>query len=370
GASAWNEALVNSVGTLTGISCPSSSFCAAVDSKGDVVTSSNPGGGASAWTISPIDVELGDIPIYLDGISCPTTSFCAAFDYEGNVLTSTDPSGGTTAWNSVFSDVGGTWTSISCTSASFCAAVDYDGNAFTSSDPTGGVSAWNSVSLDAGQYLNAISCPAVTFCAAIDTFGTAFVSNDPGGGASSWSSTPTGSMGPTTDISCSSSTSCSTTDSNGDIFTTKDGESGTTIAPRTSSFNYCSSVSPLYLRGVKIPVKPCIDVTDAYDGASASSRSITVPKTRETCPSSVGADYGLEQLACEVLSTSHHTDGSSIVDVAKLRMVWSSTSPSLIDGGDNTVVEADEVTLEVTTSATGTHKTSVSDVKTKLILNA
>jgi len=51
-------------------------------------------------------------------------------------------------------------------------------------------------------------------------------------------------------------------------------------------------------------------------------------------------------------------------------MVWSSTSPSLIDGGDNTVVEADEVTLEVTTSATGTHKTSVSDVKTKLILNA
>ena len=41
--------------TMTGVSCADPSLCVAVDESGNVVTSTNPGGGASAWILSGID---------------------------------------------------------------------------------------------------------------------------------------------------------------------------------------------------------------------------------------------------------------------------------------------------------------------------
>ena len=40
---------------LDGVSCPSSGLCVAVDGAGDVVTSTNPTGGASAWTVTDVE---------------------------------------------------------------------------------------------------------------------------------------------------------------------------------------------------------------------------------------------------------------------------------------------------------------------------
>ena len=45
---AWKEAHVDGSNFLTGVSCPSSSLCVAVDRSGNVVTSTNPAGGAAA----------------------------------------------------------------------------------------------------------------------------------------------------------------------------------------------------------------------------------------------------------------------------------------------------------------------------------
>ena len=40
---------------LYGVSCPSSGLCVAVDRAGNVVTSTNPTGGAAAWTVTDVD---------------------------------------------------------------------------------------------------------------------------------------------------------------------------------------------------------------------------------------------------------------------------------------------------------------------------
>ena len=70
----------------------------------------------------------------LSSVSCPSPSFCAAVDYEGNALTYDG-----TSW-SVPSQVdpGGGLDSVTCPSPSFCAAVDYFGYALSFSNPPAG----------------------------------------------------------------------------------------------------------------------------------------------------------------------------------------------------------------------------------------
>jgi hypothetical protein len=64
------------------VSCPSSGVCIAVDVAGNVVISSNPTGGAAAWTVTDVD---GYNP--LRGASCTSSGLCVAVDEEGNVVT-------------------------------------------------------------------------------------------------------------------------------------------------------------------------------------------------------------------------------------------------------------------------------------------
>ena len=65
-----------------GPSCPSSGLCVAVDNRGNLVTSSNPTGGAAAWTVTDVDGSNG-----LDGVSCPSSGLCVAVDQSGDVVT-------------------------------------------------------------------------------------------------------------------------------------------------------------------------------------------------------------------------------------------------------------------------------------------
>ena len=59
-------------------------------------------------------------------VSCPTTSFCAAVDLKGNALTYHS---GT--WSPPENVTGPCLSSVSCTTATFCIAVDGGGNALT-----------------------------------------------------------------------------------------------------------------------------------------------------------------------------------------------------------------------------------------------
>ena len=167
---------------LYGVSCPTTAFCVAVAESGNVLTSSNPLGGANAWTVTNVDGNNG-----LDAVSCPTTSFCAATDFAGNVLTSTNPAGGAGSWTVTDVDGSNALLSISCPSASLCVASggSDDASLFTSTNPTGGASAWTQVAV--GHYVQSMSCPSTSLCVAGDNDGDILTSTNPTGGSGAWS---------------------------------------------------------------------------------------------------------------------------------------------------------------------------------------
>ena len=57
-----------------------------MDASGNVVTSSNPAGGATAWTLTNAGVDAFN---YVSGVSCPSSGLCVAVDRSGNVVTGT-----------------------------------------------------------------------------------------------------------------------------------------------------------------------------------------------------------------------------------------------------------------------------------------
>jgi hypothetical protein len=64
----------------------------------------------------------------LTGVSCPTTTFCRAVDSIGRVFAYN----GSTWSKGTLIDRGQALTSISCSSTTYCVAVDRAGNAFFS----------------------------------------------------------------------------------------------------------------------------------------------------------------------------------------------------------------------------------------------
>src|ERR1700723_3857852 len=97
-----------------------------------------------SWS-SPVLVDGYPPEPYLDGVSCPVSGLCVAVDSFGNVVTSTDPTGGSGGWSVSDVDERHTIVAVSCTSASSCVAVDDVGNVLVSTDPTGGASDWSVV---------------------------------------------------------------------------------------------------------------------------------------------------------------------------------------------------------------------------------
>jgi hypothetical protein len=189
--SGWQSAKLAVAGGFEALSCPSVSLCAAVDGAGEVVTSTNPTGGAAAWSTATVD--SGPCPaqgrcqpaahppaIPLDAISCPSVSLCVAGDSDGDVVTSTDPTGGTSAWTVAYVDrkayVGliapglqTSITSVACPSPSLCVASDQSGGVVTSHNPAGGASAWtltSAAAFSSGVY--GLSCPSISRCIALN----------------------------------------------------------------------------------------------------------------------------------------------------------------------------------------------------------
>jgi hypothetical protein len=81
-------------GGLGGISCPTSSLCVAYDGAGNVVWSTNPGGGEGVWQVTSV---AGDERATSGGISCSAAPVCVAVG-SSQMLVSGDPTGGSEAW--------------------------------------------------------------------------------------------------------------------------------------------------------------------------------------------------------------------------------------------------------------------------------
>lgn len=205
-------------------SCPASSLCVASDDAGRILTSTDPGGGASAWSSALVDPTGNGI----ENVACPSTALCIAIDGDGEVLRSTDPPGGGGTWSRVAS-IGGPTTFIydlACVPGTeTCLAADFEGDVFRTVD---GGSSWSgpSASISGDEPITGLACPSAAVCLDVGADGYAMRSTDEG---ATWSSSPyddyfTPTMHFTSAVTCTPGTEfCVAIDSDGYVLTTADG---------------------------------------------------------------------------------------------------------------------------------------------------
>ena len=209
-ASAWTgPTVINKSQPPENISCPTTTFCAAVGAGGYGQTFNG-----SSWG-SPTNIDPSSNPSghTLTAVSCPSASFCMAVDQAGNAVAFTG--GGWSAPVAV-DNTRNALTAVSCTSASFCVAGDGGGNGFTYNG-----SAWsapvtiNHVSNHEG--VGGIACPATSLCVAVGEGGDVETSTN---GGAAWSATPvTIGSNNLTSVSCPSASFCVAVDTGGNAYT-------------------------------------------------------------------------------------------------------------------------------------------------------
>lgn len=142
---------------MLGISCPSASRCIAVGAGNTVLSSDNPTAGASGWNLA--NIGAGEQGPYFSpsrqirAVECLSAGFCVAVSYEGLVYTSTNPTGGAGAWSAADLSPEGPnihMYGVSCPAANLCVAVGTEGKVLTSTNPAGGASAWSVTQLAPG----------------------------------------------------------------------------------------------------------------------------------------------------------------------------------------------------------------------------
>jgi hypothetical protein len=170
------------------------SLCVAGDWDGDVVTSTDPTGGGSAWSVAYVDTDLEsgltglDTQTAIAGVSCASVSLCVANDGVGNVLTSQDPTGGASTWSLrratpriLAAPEPRSLYSLGCPSVSFCAGLQSASSTLLSSSEAAltyeplGSAEWTRVVIDRVGSLSAISCPTSSLCVAVDGDGNVVV---------------------------------------------------------------------------------------------------------------------------------------------------------------------------------------------------
>jgi RHS repeat-associated protein len=235
---------IDSTNNIHAVSCPTTTFCVAVDNLGNALTYNG-----TTWTSTGIDSGRN-----LNSVSCTNSSFCMAGDatghavvYNGNTWTVLTPTDGANQINSLscptstscfgvdnagnalaYSYTGGTWNltvtnidsttileAVSCPTTSFCMAVDHTGNAFNYNGTT-----WTAaVNIDSTRSINGVSCANPNFCIAADGTGHALSYN-----GSSWSTATIVDGTHNIDgISCPTTSFCIAVDRSGNTITYKNG---------------------------------------------------------------------------------------------------------------------------------------------------
>ena len=204
---------------ITGLTCVTTKFCVAVDSNGNVLTATDPAGGAADWHLVNIN---GSSP--LGQITCPTTSFCAAIS-GGLLAYSTDPMGGAAAWKLTTSAPVAS-RGLDCLSASFCAAYASNGDVLTTTDPAAGAGTWQSTAAAGQGEINGLSCPSLQLCVVADNGGEVLTATNPASNPSTWTTTPVGGVTPITALDCPTASLCVGGDAQGHILTSTDPANG------------------------------------------------------------------------------------------------------------------------------------------------
>ena len=178
---------------------------------------------SSAWDSSTIS------PAHLTSISCPSTSFCMAIDTEGSAFHYDGKN-----WSAAETiSSGHPLKSVSCASSSYCVAVDTSGYAFVYSDT------WSTGSqFDTNGEPVSVSCPSSSFCMVVDNNANSFVYN-----GKTWSdSESVGIASKLTAVSCTSDAECIAVDAEGNG-SRYDGTVWTAYSANPISPNSLNSVS-------------------------------------------------------------------------------------------------------------------------------
>lgn len=217
-------------GSLNGVSCASESLCVAVGYEGSVYVTTNPTGGADAWSVGDVN-EGGTGATHLVGVSCPSAALCVAVSggsnnsNGGRVLTTTDPTAG--QWQVTSLGASLDLRGVSCGTPSLCVAVAREGRIFVSTDPTGGSAAWKEVGTPGGPGdLEGVSCASALLCAAGNKTGNILTSTNPGSGLGSWNEVKGGGSVQITGVSCPDAGHCIAVDNNGDVLASADPTGG------------------------------------------------------------------------------------------------------------------------------------------------
>jgi hypothetical protein len=264
----WNDPVAVAPGhDLIEISCPSASFCAAIDTIGNIVTTTDPT--SPHWRVTPV-VPGGQF----SGISCASPSLCAVIDDSANIHTSADPTGGPAAWQKVHlpdrRDRNGQvspprLTGISCPASDFCMAVEGGGYGYTTTQPIGGAWTINDVDNQPCPYeggrkcvwgeggLLSVSCVSSAFCAATNDQAMVLTSTEPHRGADAWRAfdtrftDPCHQLGCSTflvDVSCASTTLCAVVGPYGALAASTDAAGNQwKTAPQTNGSKHLTAVS-------------------------------------------------------------------------------------------------------------------------------
>jgi hypothetical protein len=209
-----------------GISCPSISLCVGVATGGTIITSTNPAG-PTVWNVTQLD-----LPLELSGVSCPNESLCVAVSSDGSVVSTTDPAGGASTWVAAAPARGfGPLFGVSCSSSALCVTGN-ETDLFVSTIPNGPAATWKATPDVTPLQTTAFSCPGDEACAAVNDNADIITSTDPTGGAGAWSFTnaipipPNGMFG----ISCPTTSFCSAAGAHGQILTSTNPFEGTKSA--------------------------------------------------------------------------------------------------------------------------------------------
>jgi len=189
--------------SLISVSCPTTTFCMVVDGGGNALTYSN-----GTWS-APDHIDPNGS---LSSVSCPTTTFCMAVDDTGYALTY---SNGT--WSAPDNIDPNGIPSVSCPTTTFCMAVDGGGNALTYSNGT-----WSAFDHIYSNFwgLISVSCPTTTFCMAVEHFGGNALTYSNGTWSAPDNIDPNGSLD---SVSCPTTTFCMAVDFWGNALTYSNG---------------------------------------------------------------------------------------------------------------------------------------------------
>jgi hypothetical protein len=215
GSSAWNGPISVSTNPLVGSTCYSTSSCLAIDSQGNIYSTTNMG---SSWNLQatlPINGSVG-------GITCapPSQGACYAFDNLGDIWELYSTCFSSNGWCQITSSSnlssGSLLTALSCPTASQCiASANVNGALFLSQLNSGAIT--TSSQFSSAKYQLIVSCPTTTTCFASDGVGDVFYSGNPFSSSPSYSSAQLDGVARPTSISCDSATFCAISDSDSSL---------------------------------------------------------------------------------------------------------------------------------------------------------